>query len=74
MIEVNNGILGVKRDILMNLIDLMIFRKNSLIRNVCESVVFYLYVSCIIFLVDWNEWRKCALDKSFSFYSCSNLV
>jgi hypothetical protein len=29
--EVENGILGVKRDILMSLIDLMIFRENSLI-------------------------------------------
>jgi hypothetical protein len=29
-----NGILGVKRDTLMSLVDLMIFRENSLIRNV----------------------------------------
>jgi hypothetical protein len=33
-IEIENGILGVKRDILMSLIDIMIFRENSLIRNV----------------------------------------
>jgi hypothetical protein len=33
-IEIENGILGVKRDILMNLVDLMIFRENSLIQNV----------------------------------------
>jgi hypothetical protein len=33
-IEIENGILGVKRDILMSLVDLIIFRENSLIRNV----------------------------------------
>jgi hypothetical protein len=38
-IEIENGILGVKRDTLMSLVDLMIFRENSLIRN-----VFFLFV------------------------------
>jgi hypothetical protein len=33
-IEIENGILGVKRDTLMDLVDLMILRENSLIRNV----------------------------------------
>jgi hypothetical protein len=33
-VDVENGILGVKRDTLMSLVDLMIFRENSLIRNV----------------------------------------
>jgi hypothetical protein len=41
MEEVENGIIGVKRDILMSLVDLMIFRKNSLIRNV--YCFFHLY-------------------------------
>jgi hypothetical protein len=40
-IEIENGILGVKRDILLSLVDLMIFRENSLIRNVC--VFFFLF-------------------------------
>ena len=43
MEEVDNGILGVKRDTLMSLVDLMILKENSLIRNVC--VVLFWYVN-----------------------------
>jgi hypothetical protein len=32
--EIENGILGVKRDTLMSLVDLIIFRENSLIQNI----------------------------------------
>jgi hypothetical protein len=32
--EIENGILGVKRDAIMSLVNLMIFREISLIRNV----------------------------------------
>jgi hypothetical protein len=44
-IEIENGILGVKRDTLMSLVDLMIFRENSLIRN-----VFFFYYLIRFFL------------------------
>jgi hypothetical protein len=44
MEEVENGILGVKRDTLMSLVDLMIFRENSLIGNVCVNC-FYLHIN-----------------------------
>jgi hypothetical protein len=65
--EISSGILGVKRDTLMSLVDLMIFRKNSLIRN-----VFLFFICILFFLVDRNEWRKCVLDESFSFCSGTN--
>jgi hypothetical protein len=43
-VEVGNGILGVKRDILISLIDLMILRKDSLIRNVFFFLCLMYYV------------------------------
>ena len=67
-IEIENGILGVKRDTLMSLVDLMIFRENSLIRNV---FLFFLF-DFILFIVDRNECGKCVLDESFSFCSGTN--
>jgi hypothetical protein len=69
-IEIENGILGVKRDILINLVDLMIFRRNSLIRKVS----FFSFFDKIFFIVDRNEWRKCVLDQSFPFCSGTNLA
>jgi hypothetical protein len=56
--EIENGIIGVKRDIAFELIELMYFREDETVQNV--FLCFLFLMSCLfIHSVDWNKWRMC---------------
>jgi hypothetical protein len=55
--EIGNGIVGVKRDIIFHLIEVIYFRCDKIIQN-----VYLFHLQLVIFcLVIWNEWRMCGM-------------
>jgi hypothetical protein len=56
LFEIENGVIGVKRDVFFQLIELMHFRKDEIIQNVYFSYELFIFIQLFGMSVECFEW------------------